>query len=126
MPHPHWPLFDVEVRTPRLTLRYADDILLTSGAPVEIEARDLRTDPEPESDTTEIEAVEPPKPKPRAKRPKPKAKPKPRAKPKPKRATGNGQRATEVEQPVQEELADGVTPSTDWGFDDADCYSAPV
>ncbi|MDJ0768079.1 MAG: GNAT family protein [Ilumatobacter sp.] len=27
MPHPFWPLFDVEVRTPRLTLRYVDDDL---------------------------------------------------------------------------------------------------
>ena len=27
MPHPHWPLFDLEVRTPVLTLRYADDAL---------------------------------------------------------------------------------------------------
>ena len=99
--------------------RTADDILLTSGAPVEIEARDLRAEPEPQ--TTEIEAVAPPAPekpkaKPRAKKPKPK----PRAKPKPK------QRATSNEQRVQEELADGVTPSADWGFDDADCYSAPV
>jgi hypothetical protein len=107
--------------------RTADDILLTSGAPVEIEARDLREepDPEPEPVTTEIEAVAapaPPKPKPRAK--KPRAKPKPRAKAK-SRATGNGQRATKAE-PVQEELTDGVTPSADWGFDDADCYSAPV
>lgn len=25
MPHPFWPLFDLEVRTPRLTLRYIDD-----------------------------------------------------------------------------------------------------
>lgn len=25
MPHPYWPLFDLEVRTPRLTLRYIDD-----------------------------------------------------------------------------------------------------
>ena len=32
MPHPHWPLFDVEVRTPRLALRYADDIMLTELA----------------------------------------------------------------------------------------------
>jgi hypothetical protein len=99
--------------------RTADDILLTSNAPVEIEARDLRDepDPAPDTDTTEIEAVAPPKPKakPRAKRPaKPKAKPKPRAKAKPKR------------EPAPEELADGVTPSADWGFDDADCYSAPV
>jgi hypothetical protein len=99
--------------------RTADDILLTSGAPVEIEARDLREDPDPE----------PPKPaKPRATRkPRAKPKPKPRAKPKPKkRATGNGQRATGDEQPAQPELTDGVTPSADWGFDDADCYSAPV
>lgn len=27
MPHPYWPLFDLEVRTPRLTLRYLDDEL---------------------------------------------------------------------------------------------------
>jgi RimJ/RimL family protein N-acetyltransferase len=27
MAHPYWPLFDVEVRTPRLTLRYLDDAL---------------------------------------------------------------------------------------------------
>jgi RimJ/RimL family protein N-acetyltransferase len=27
MGHPHWPLFDLEVRTPRLTLRYVDDRL---------------------------------------------------------------------------------------------------
>lgn len=27
MPHPFWPLFDLEVRTPRLTLRYVDDVL---------------------------------------------------------------------------------------------------
>ena len=96
--------------------RTADDILLTSGAPVEIEARDLRTDPDPEP-----EPEPEPKAKPRAKRPKPKS----RAKPKPK-TTGNGQRATGNEEPVQEQLADGVTPSADWGFDDADCYSAPV
>jgi RimJ/RimL family protein N-acetyltransferase len=27
MPHPYWPPFDLEVRTPRLTLRYIDDEL---------------------------------------------------------------------------------------------------
>jgi RimJ/RimL family protein N-acetyltransferase len=32
MPHPIWPLFDLEVRTPRLTLRYADDALCTDLA----------------------------------------------------------------------------------------------
>src|SRR6186713_2414255 len=39
MGHPYWPLFDLEVRTPRLTLRYVDDtlavelidVLLTDG-----------------------------------------------------------------------------------------------
>ena len=110
--------------------RTADDILLTSGAPVEIEARDLREDPDPERDTTEIEAIVDPAPeKPKAK-PRAKPKPKPRAKPKPKpRAKAKSkpeQRATSTEQRVQEELSDGVTPSADWGFDDADCYSAPV
>ncbi|MGH9134482.1 MAG: GNAT family N-acetyltransferase, partial [Ilumatobacteraceae bacterium] len=32
MAHPYWPLFDLEVRTPRLTLRYADDELCTELA----------------------------------------------------------------------------------------------
>lgn len=27
MGHPYWPLFDLEVRTPRVTLRYVDDVL---------------------------------------------------------------------------------------------------
>jgi RimJ/RimL family protein N-acetyltransferase len=27
MPHPYWPLFDLEVRTPRLVLRYVDDAI---------------------------------------------------------------------------------------------------
>jgi len=107
--------------------RTADDILLTSGAPVEIEARDLRaegSDPTgSDPDTTELDAIvekPKPKPKPRAKRPvKAKAKPRAKARPRPKKQPVN-------EEPVQQELADGVTPSADWGFDDADCYSAPV
>lgn len=32
MAHPHWPLFDLEVRTPRITLRYLDDQLGTELA----------------------------------------------------------------------------------------------
>lgn len=32
MAHPHWPLFDLEVRTPRITLRYVDDELATELA----------------------------------------------------------------------------------------------
>ncbi len=27
MGHPYWPLFDLEIRTPRVTLRYVDDEL---------------------------------------------------------------------------------------------------
>jgi hypothetical protein len=95
--------------------RTADDILLTSGAPVEIEARDLRTDPDPEPAEPEPVEAEPAEPEPEPSAAKPK--PKPRAKAKPKKA---------VKDAVQEELDAGVTPSADWGFDDADCYSAPV
>jgi RimJ/RimL family protein N-acetyltransferase len=32
MAHPHWPLFDLEVHTPRLTMRYLDDELGTEVA----------------------------------------------------------------------------------------------
>ena len=32
MAHPHWPLFDLEVSTPRLTMRYIDDELATELA----------------------------------------------------------------------------------------------
>lgn len=32
MTHPHWPLFDLEVRTPLLTLRYVDDELAVTLA----------------------------------------------------------------------------------------------
>ncbi len=32
MAHPYWPLFDVEVRTPRLTMRYIDDEMATELA----------------------------------------------------------------------------------------------
>ena len=32
MVHPFWPLFDLEVRTPRLTLRYPDDALMVELA----------------------------------------------------------------------------------------------
>lgn len=39
MPHPFWPLFDLEVRTPRLTLRYVDDALAVELA--ELAARGI-------------------------------------------------------------------------------------
>ena len=32
MAHDHWPLFDLEVRTPRLTLRYLDDLTVPECA----------------------------------------------------------------------------------------------
>lgn len=32
MGHPHWPLFDLEVRTPRVTMRYVDDEIATALA----------------------------------------------------------------------------------------------
>ncbi len=43
MGHPHWPLFDLEVHTPRLTLRYIDDEL--GVALVDLAARGIH-DPE--------------------------------------------------------------------------------
>lgn len=36
MAHPFWPLFDLEVRTPRLTLRYIDDAIGTELATVAV------------------------------------------------------------------------------------------
>jgi hypothetical protein len=98
--------------------RTADDILLTSAAPVEIEARDLRAEPEPE-----------PEPEPAPAKPKPKRKAKPKPKREPVQAELPDAEAAELADgvtPSAAELADGVTPSADWGFDDADCYSAPV
>lgn len=32
MSHPYWPLFDLEVRTPRITMRYVDDEIATALA----------------------------------------------------------------------------------------------
>ena len=32
MGHPYWPLFDLEVRTPRITMRYVDDDLAVEMA----------------------------------------------------------------------------------------------
>jgi hypothetical protein len=96
----------------------ADDILLRSAEPFEIEARDMRRrfhrQPEPEP-----ELVPEPEPRP---------------------ATGDGRRATgepqptpEAERPAEpapqpeEDLSAGVTPSADWEFDeDPESYSAPV
>jgi hypothetical protein len=72
----------------------ADDILLRSAEPFEIEARDTRRRFAPAG-----------------------AAPEPPAEP----------AAPEPEPPPDEELAEGVTPSADWGLDeDPESYSAPV
>jgi hypothetical protein len=102
----------------------ADDILLESGAgPIgEIEARDLRTEPEPEYE---------PEPEPRFQR---------TAEPvtfepeleydyeEPDTAEMEAVAVAaepEPAEPVQHEL-DGVTQSADWGWDDPEDFSAPV
>lgn len=85
--------------------RTADDILLTSGAPVEIEARDMRADREPREPRTEASEPEP----------------------EPEPVTEEQTVLELAERDLETgEVPDGVTPSADWGFDDADCYSAPV
>jgi hypothetical protein len=82
--------------------RAADDILLRSAEPFQIEARDNRRRGSRITDHGSQEEPEPAAEAELAPEPPP---------------------ALEVE----EELADGVTPSADWGFDeDAESYSAPV
>jgi hypothetical protein len=90
----------------------ADDILLESSEPIEIQARDLRV----ERDTSEIEAV--------------RERPAPKAQPAEWRPTEGPPVEPEPEPepiPEQPEL-EGVTPSADWGppDEDPDSYSAPV
>jgi hypothetical protein len=107
----------------------ADDILLRSAEPFEIEARDTRRfkrataaaaevpappepvpEPEPLPDPDLPPAPDPPVPE-------PEPEPLPEPDPPPPAA---------AEAP-DEDLADGVTPSADWGFDeDPESYSAPV
>jgi hypothetical protein len=110
----------------------ADDILLESAEPIEIEARDLR-----EHDTTEIEAVEPPveqptrepEPEPEGGQPEawepeagaPKAE---EPEPDPPKTEGS---VADPPAAAGSGMPDGVTPSDDWGFsEDPDSYSAPV
>jgi hypothetical protein len=113
----------------------ADDILLRSGEPFEVEARDLRRDPE------RPRAPRAPAPPPRPRTPRP---PTPRpATPRPPAAEadtdelpalGGGRFRLDADpepEPCREALEPGpeagVTPSADWGFeDDEDSYSAPV
>jgi hypothetical protein len=98
----------------------ADEILLESPEPYEIEARDLRKERAQEADpvTDELELVAQAQPRarrmaefrPRAPEPLPEPEPEPEPEP-----SSNGE-------------PDGVTPSADWGaFDeDPESYSAPV
>jgi hypothetical protein len=107
----------------------ADDILLRSAEPFEIEARDTRRRFAPESTMDSAQSTEPepvrrywpqptavaqPEPEPpapaRAIEPEPAPRPAPPPAPEP-----------------EKDLDDGVTPSADWGFDDdPESYSAPV
>jgi hypothetical protein len=93
----------------------ADDILLRSAEPFEVEARDLRRfrrSTPPEAEVPETRAQESgPESQPSAE---PDAAVEPDA-------------PVEQNAPTDEELAEGVTPSADWGFDeDPESYSAPV
>jgi hypothetical protein len=103
--------------------RVADDILLDTPEPFEIEARDLRKEQAgtPDPVTDELEVVE--EAQPRARRmagfrqrdpePAPEQEQLPQTEPEP-------------EPPPRGEL-EGVTPSADWGWDeDPESYSAPV
>jgi hypothetical protein len=99
----------------------ADDILLRSAEPFEVEARDLRrfrrsAPSEPEVGEGSDRAAEA-EPGPRVEAPAA-AEPEPAAR---------SVVTAEPECPPHEELAEGVTPSADWGFDeDPESYSAPV
>jgi len=79
--------------------RTADDILLTSGAPVEIEAHDIREEPHGPVEPEEKKA---------------------------ERRTQKAEPEPAEEHQAEEALEAGVTPSADWGFDDADCYSGAI
>jgi hypothetical protein len=90
--------------------RVADELLLDTGEPFEIEARDLRRQ-ETEAPTDEFDAL--PDPPVRSRR------------------ITAGYRASEAVVEEQEPEAvgaplEGVTPSVDWGDEDPDSYSAPV
>jgi hypothetical protein len=90
--------------------RAADDILLRSAEPFEIEARDTRRFGSRVAGHGSLEEAE------QAAEPEPEPEQEPEPPPPPV-----------ADEEVEEELADGVTPSADWGFDeDAESYSAPV
>jgi hypothetical protein len=105
----------------------ADDILLRSAEPFEIEARDTRRFKRAAAATSEVPA--PPEPV-----PEPEPLPDPDLPPEPDPPVPEPEPLPDPEPPPpaaaeepEEDLADGVTPSADWGFDeDPESYSAPV
>jgi hypothetical protein len=93
--------------------RVADELLLESREPVEIEARDLREE-RSEAPTDEFQAPEAPRPR---------------------RITAGYRASRPVAEPAEPAAAEpdepqaglqGVTPSVDWVDEDPESYSAPV
>jgi hypothetical protein len=121
----------------------ADDILLESGElHLEIEARDLRKDPEPDDFEPEPEDFEPEpddfEPEPEPEECEPQEPPIPRFEREPvtfepeleweeeaEHDTAEIEPVSVATEPVQHQL-DGVTESADWGWDDPEDFSAPV
>ncbi|HEY7454661.1 MAG TPA: hypothetical protein VH683_08850 [Thermoleophilaceae bacterium] len=121
----------------------ADDILLESGElHLEIEARDLRKDPEPDDFEPEPEDFEPEpddfEPEPEPEEFEPQEPPIPRFEREPvtfepeleweeeaEHDTAEIEPVSVATEPVQHQL-DGVTESADWGWDDPEDFSAPV
>jgi hypothetical protein len=105
----------------------ADDILLRSAEPFEVEARDMRRfrrstaepveEQEAEAEPHDIQpAVEPEL-----------HDTQPDVQPEPQRVDDSGPEVQPEPEPDDEDLSVGVTPSADWGIDeDPDSYSAPV
>jgi hypothetical protein len=110
----------------------ADDILLRSAEPFEVEARDMRRfqarpqapgqRPEARGHRSQASAVEPGPAPPAAADP-----PRPPERDATPPAAGEPPAPPPPEPELEEDLSDGVTPSADWGFDeDPESYSAPV
>jgi hypothetical protein len=102
----------------------ADDILIESGPDpqVEIQARDLRKEPEPEP---EVAPEPPPVHEPRFEREPEPMTFEPELEWEAEPDTAEMEPVVVAHQPVQHEL-DGVTQSADWGWDDPEDFSAPV
>ena len=107
----------------------ADDILIESGPDpqVEIQARDLRKEPEPEQEPEPVH--EPrferePEPMTFEREPEPMTF-EPELEWEAEPDTAEMEPVVVAHQPVQHEL-EGVTQSADWGWDDPEDFSAPV